>query len=271
MDWNKIGGFLSDLLISLGFRLVAALLLLVVGLRLISWFKKFLKKSPKLDKMDVSVRTFLVSFSSIALYILLVITIASVLGVPATSFITIIASCGVAIGLALQGALSNFAGGIMILLFKPFQVGDYIEASGESGTVEAISVVYTELLTPDNKRVTIPNGTLTNAVIENYTAEKTRRVDLTFNTAYENDVEEVKTLIAQVVAAHPLVLSDPAPIIRLSAHGESALTYDTKVWCKTEDYWAVKFDLTEQVKAAFDRAEVKIPYNQLDVHVKQGE
>lgn len=270
MDWNKVGSFLSDLLISLGFRLLAALLLLVVGLRLISWFKKFLKKSPRLDKLDVSVRSFLLSFASIGLYVLLVITLASVMGVPATSFITIIASCGVAIGLALQGSLSNFAGGIMILIFKPFKVGDFIEASGETGTVVAISVVYTELLTTDNKRVTIPNGTLTNSVIENYTSEKTRRVDLTFNTSYENDVEEVKALITKVVMAHPLVLADQENIIRLSNHGDSALTYDAKVWCKTEDYWQVKFDLTEQVKAAFDVAGVKIPYQQMDVHIKQG-
>lgn len=269
MDWNKIADFLLDLLASLGVRLLAAILLLVVGLRLIKWFKKFLKKSPKLDRLDQSVRSFLVSFSSIVLYVLLVITIASVLGVPATSFITILASCGVAIGLALQGSLSNFAGGLMILLFKPFRVGDYIEASGESGTVVAISVVYTELLTLDNKRVTIPNGVLTNAVIENYTAEEVRRVDITFHTAYETDMEQVKDLIIQVAKANPLVLSKPEePFVRLLDHADSALAYTARVWCKSEDYWQVYFDMNEQVKAAFDKAGVPIPYQQMDVHIK---
>ena len=269
MNWQRIGEYLLDLVASFGIRLLAAILLLVVGLRLISWMKKFLRKSPKLDKLDPGVRTFLASFSGIALYLLLVITIASVLGIPATSFLTVLASCGVAIGLALQGSLSNFAGGLMILLFKPFQVGDYIEASGESGTVVAVSVVYTELLTPDNKRVTIPNGTLTNAVIKNYSAEKTRRVDLTFQTSYEADVEQVKALLLETVKAHKLVLADPAPFVGLSAHGDSALTYAVRVWCKTEDYWAVHYDLTEAVKKVFDQKGIEIPYPQMDVHVKQ--
>jgi len=190
-----------------------------------------------------------------------------ILGVPVTSFITILASCGVAIGLALQGSLSNFAGGLMILFFKPFKVGDYIEAAGESGTVSEISVVYTVLLTPDNKKITIPNGTLTNSVIENYSSEATRRVDFTFNTGYECDIEKVKELILKIISEHPAALKEPEPFVRLSAHGESSLTYSARVWCNSEDYWNLYFDTIEAVKNAFDENKISIPYPQIDVHV----
>lgn len=269
MNWQEILDYLIQLATSWGIKLLEALVLLVVGLKLIKWVKKWLKTSPKLDKLDSGLRSFLCSFATIGLYALLIIVIASVLGIPATSFITILASCGVAIGLALQGSLSNFAGGLMILFFKPFKVGDYIEASGESGVVQEITVVYTVLLTVDNKRVTIPNGGLTNSVIENYSSEELRRVDLTFNVAYDSDVEQVKSIITSLAAAHPLALQNPAPFVRLSAHGDSALSFTARVWCKNVDYWDVYFDLTEGVKKAFDQKGIEIPYPQMDVHVKK--
>ena len=268
MNWESILNKLVDLATSWGIKLLAALVILVVGLKLINWLKKWLQNSPKLDKLDQGLRSFLCSFSAIALYAVLVITIASVLGIPATSFLTILASCGVAIGLALQGSLSNFAGGLMILFFKPFKVGDFIEASGETGVVQEISVVYTVLLTLDNKRVTIPNGSLTNSVIENYSAEELRRVDLTFNTDYSADVEQVKAILNKLACGHPLALQSPAPFVRLSAHSDSALTYTVRVWCKNADYWDVYFDLTEGAKKAFDENGIQIPYPQMDVHVK---
>lgn len=267
MNWEKILEYLMEFATSWGIKLLAAIIILIVGVKLINALVKWIKKSPKLDKVDSSLRSFLSSFSKIALYLVLVITIAMILGVPATSFITILASCGVAIGLALQGSLSNFAGGIMILLFKPFKVGDYIKTTGEEGTVAEISVVYTVILTVDNKRITIPNGTLTNSVIENYSAEKVRRVDLTFNTAYDCDIEITKQIITDVLSAHPKALKDPAPFVRLSAHSDSSLTYTARVWCKTEDYWDVNFDCIENVKSAFDKNGIEIPYPQMDIHV----
>ena len=268
MNWQNVLDSLIELATSWGLKLLGALVVLVVGLRLIGWLKKWLQTSPKLDKLDSGLRSFLISFSGIVLYAVLFITIAMVLGVPATSFITILASCGVAIGLALQGSLSNFAGGLMILFFRPFKVGDFIEASGESGTVTEITVVYTVLTTPDNKRVTIPNGALTNSVIENYSAEPLRRVDLTFSTGYDCDIEQVKAVIGKLVAEHPAALSEPEPFVRLSAHGDSALTYTVRIWTKSEDYWTVYFDMTEGVKKAFDQNGISIPYPQMDVHVK---
>lgn len=250
-----------------GFKLIAVILIVVVGMKAIKWAKKWIRTSPKLDKVDSSLRSFAVSFLSVVCYALLFVTALMILGVPATSFVAVLTTCAAAIGLALQGSLSNFAGGIMILLFKPFKVGDYIEAAGESGVVSEISVVYTEILTLDNKRITIPNGTLTNSVIENYSSEELRRVDLTFNTAYDCDIEKVKEIIGKVIEAHPMALKNPEPFVRLSAHSESALTYTVRIWCKNADYWDVNFDTIENVKKAFDENGIQIPYNQIDVHV----
>ena len=268
MSWQQFLKLIIETVTSLGFKLLGAVFVFVVGVKLTSWVAKLIRTSPKLDKLDVSLRSFLTSFTKIALYIVLIITVAMILGVPVTSFITILASCGVAIGLALQGSLSNFAGGLMILFFKPFKVGDYIEAQGESGTVVGISVVYTELLTPDNKRITIPNGSLTNSNIKNYSAEPLRRVDLSFSVAYNSKDEDVKRIIGTAITEHPLALGDPAPFVRLSQHGDSALVYTARVWVNNADYWTVYFDVLERVKADFDTSGITIPFPQMDVHIK---
>lgn len=267
INFEEIMNYLVELATSAGLKLLAAIVLVIVGLKGIKWLRKWIRTSEKLNKIDNSLRSFMISFSSVVLYIVLFITVAVILGIPTTSFITMLASCGVAIGLALQGSLSNFAGGIMILLFKPFKVGDYIDAAGESGTVTEISVVYTELLTVDNKRIIIPNGTITNSVIENYSAENIRRVDFTFNTAYDSDIDKVKKIITEILESHPKALENPECFVRLSAHNDSALTYTARVWCKTDDYWDVNFDVIESVKKAFDENGIQIPYNQLDVHI----
>jgi len=267
MNWTKIGDFFTELAASLGARLLGALVVLLVGIKLIGWLKKKLKKSPKIQALEDGLESFLLSFVGISLYALLFVTVALMLGVPATSFLTVLASCGVAVGLALQGALSNFAGGIMILIFKPFKVGDYISTPNAAGTVKAITVVYTVLDTPDNKAITIPNGVLTNSVVENYSAMDKRRVDIDFNVDYDTDVETVKTLLLAIATKHPLVLSDPEPMARLTNHGDSALVFTLRAWCATADYWDVRFDLIEAVKAAFDKKGIKIPFPQLDVHL----
>lgn len=250
-----------------GFKLIAVIFLVILGLKGIKWLKKWIRTSHKLDKLDSSLRSFAVSFVSVVLYSLLFVTVLMILGVPATSFVAVLTTCAAAIGLALQGALSNFAGGIMILLFKPFKVGDYITATGESGTVTEISVVYTELLTFDNKRITIPNGTLTNSVIENYSSEKFRRVDFTFRTSLDADVENVKSIIRTVIESNPMALDNPPPFVRLSEQGKSALTFAVRIWCINADYWDVKYDTIENVKKAFDENGIQVPHNQLDVHM----
>lgn len=270
MSVEKILNFLFELLTSLGVKLLVAIVILFVGSRLIKFVKKWIKNSHKLDKVDIGVRTFISSFAGVALYVFLFITVAMILGIPTTSFITALASCGVAIGLALQGALSNLAGGIMILIFKPFKVGDFINTSSVSGTVTNITIMYTVLTTPDNKVITIPNGALTNTVVENYSALETRRVDLTFTTSYNNDMEKVKSVLLEAVKGHEKVLNTPEPFVRLSKHGDSALEYTVRVWCKSGDYWDVNFDLIEKIKEEFDKNGIQIPYPQLDVHIDRN-
>lgn len=271
MDWNALWTFLLELIASLGTRLLGAVVTLLIGWRVARWLRRWMMRTHRLDKLDAGVRTFLSSGAVVLIYTLLFITVAMMLGVPATSFITALASCGVAIGLALQGSLSNVAGGLMLLIFKPFKVGDYIETPDTAGTVSDITVVYTILRTPDNKVITVPNGTLSNSVVQNYSAVEQRRVDLTFTVDYAHDVEAVKALLNTVVTAHDNVLADPAPFARLSEHGDRALIFTVRAWCKTDDYWTVRFDLIEQVKAAFDEAGIVIPYPQMDVHIKNEE
>jgi len=267
MNFDKILNYIVELLTSFGIKLIAAVLVLFIGIKIIKLVKKWLKSSPRMDKIDNGVRSFISSFSGVALYIFLFITIAMILGIPTTSFITALASCGVAIGLALQGSLSNLAGGIMLLLFKPFKVGDFITTVSESGTVTNITIMYTVLTTPDNKVVTIPNGSLSNSVVENYSASDTRRVDNVFTVSYDSDINKVKEILDNVLKEHEKVLADPEPFVRLTKHGDSALEFTTRAWCKTEDYWDVNFDLIETVKKEFDKNNISIPYPQMDVHI----
>lgn len=268
MNWEEFLEYLVKMATSFGFTLLKTIVVFVIMLKIIRWIKKWFRKSPKLDKMDPGVRSFLSSFIGIGLSVLMVIILIGMLGVPATSLITVLASCGVAIGLALQGSLSNVAGGVMILLFRPFKVGDFIDVDGDCGTVTEITVVYTILLTPDNKRITIPNGTITSTTIENYSSEKLRRVDLTFKVAADSDIDKVKEILVTLTTAHPLTLEEPAPNVRLSAHDDSALTFIARPWCKNEDYWTVHFDLTESVEKAFAENGIVVPRPQMDVHVK---
>ena len=267
MEFDKITEYLFSIISDFGTKLIASLLVLFIGSKLIKYIKKWLKKSTRLDKIDLGVRTFLSSFAGIGLYILLFLTVAMILGIPTTSFITALASCGVAIGLALQGALSNLAGGIMILVFKPFIAGDYISTDSASGSVSKITIMYTVLTTPDNKIITVPNGILTNSVVENFSSQDVRRVDLTFSASYDSSTEEVKKILMTILEKHEKVLSDPVPFARLMTHGSSSLDYVVRAWCKKDDYWDVYFDITEEVKKEFDRNGISIPFPQLDVHI----
>ena len=267
MNTEKIMNFLFELIASFGLKLLASILVLLIGGKLIKFAKKWVKTSPRLEKVDMGVRTFLSSLLGITLYVFLFISVAVILGIPTTSFITALASCGVAIGLALQGALGNLAGGIMILIFKPFKIGDFISTASVSGTVTKITIMYTVLTTAENKVITIPNGSITSAVIENYSACEERRVDIVFSAGYDSDVEKVKGILLDAANRHRDILSDPEPFARLTNHGDSALEFTLRVWCKAEKYWDVKFDLLEAVKKDFDANGISIPYPQMEVHV----
>ena len=263
-----IKSFLATGFVSICSKILVTALILIVGLWIVKVVMKKFKKGKLIAKVNPAARGFFCSALDVVLKGVIIISACTYVGIPMASVVAVLGSAGVAIGLALQGSLSNLAGGLMILFFKPFKIGDFIEASGESGTVVEISVVYTELLTPDNKRITVPNGTLTNSVIKNYSAEDTRRVDFTFNVAYDSNDETVKKLISEIIQAHPLSLAEPAPVVRLSAHADSSLTYSARVWCKNADYWTVYFDIMEAVKASFDKNGINIPFQQMDIHIK---
>ena len=252
-----------------GLKLLAAIVVLIVGRILIKWVVKLMTKSKFAKKNDVTVVTVLSHFITAGLYVLLVVIIIGILGIPTASVITVIASAGVAIGLALQGALSNIAGGIMILVLRPFKVGNFVEVAGNSGTVTDVGIFYTVLTTPDNKVVTIPNGTVMANNIVNYSVKETRRVDFTFSVAYGTDVDKVKSILLEEAANNEMVLKDPAPFARLSKQNESSLDFTFRVWTEAANYWTVNFDLLEKLNNRFVAEGIEIPFNQLDVNIKK--
>ncbi|MBR3894306.1 MAG: mechanosensitive ion channel [Clostridia bacterium] len=264
-----LDGLLDDAA-NLGKRLLVALVVFIIGKILIKWVIKLLTKGKFAQKNEKTVVTVLSHFISVGLYLVLAITIVGILGVNTASIITVLASAGVAIGLALQGALSNIAGGIMILILRPFRVGDYVEISDKSGTVTDVGIFYTVLTTADNKVITIPNGSVMADNIVNYSAKDTRRVDLVFNVAYGTDVEKVKSILLDEAAKHELVLKDPEPFARLTNHADSSIDFTLRVWAANKDYWQVNFDLLESVNKRFEEEGIEIPFNQLDVRVVNG-
>ncbi len=260
---------LIELATSVGLKLLYAAVILVVGLKLSKWIVKKVSKSKGFSKVEVSLAHFLTSCLKIALNALVIITAALVLGIPATSFITILGSAGLAVGLALQGSLSNLAGSIMILLFKPYKIGDFVEFNGISGTVKDINFFYTVLITPDNKQITCPNGTVSNTNVVNYSTQSIRRVDITFQVDYGSDIDNVKKIIMDVVKKDSMILTIPEPVVVFVKNNESSLDFDLRVWCSNADYWTVRFNMLESVKKSFDMNGIEIPYKQLDVHIKQ--
>ena len=257
---------LLELSTKAGIRLVLALLVLTVGLKAAKIITKKIMKSRGMQRAEISVRSFMNNLLLISMDAVVVVSAALIIGIPATSFIALLGTAGVAIGLALQGAFSNFAGGIMILIFHPFKVGHYIETDGLSGTVKDISIFYTVLKTVDNKNITIPNGTLMNSSVINYSAEETRRVDLDFPLSHDIDSELVKAILLKAVNDHELSLKDPEPFARITAQTRDTTDFTLRVWCKSSDFWTLKLDLLETIKKEFEKNGIKIPYQQLDVH-----
>ncbi len=263
---NNILSFLS----SAGIKILISVVIFLIGFKLVNMLVRKMEKGKLLSKIDDSVKSFVVSFSGIALKAIILITIAAYLGVPMSSMVALVASAGVAIGLALQGGLSNIASGMMIIIFRPFSVGDYIENAGQSGTVDSIGIFHTTLATVDNKKVVIPNSVLTSQTLINYSAERTRRVDLDYTAAYECDIDKVKSIILDTAKAIPeaMKLNDKTPIeVMVVSHDQSAIRYRIRIWCEAADYWTIAFAMNENVKKAFDAEGIEIPYNKVDVNV----
>ncbi|RAJ18255.1 mechanosensitive ion channel family protein [Olleya aquimaris] len=249
-----------ELSLEFGPKLLAAIIIWIIGSIIIKQISKALKKLMLSRNYDVSLQKFLLNLINWILKIVLIIVVLGTLGVETTSFAAIIAAAGLAIGLALQGSLGNFAGGVLIMLFKPFKIGDLIEAQGEMGVVKEIQIFTTKITGLSNREVIIPNGALSNGNIINYTTEGTRRVDLIFGVGYDSDIKQTKDVLMKVLTSNPKVLKEPAPTVNVIELADSSVNFAVRPWCKAEDYWAVYFETTENTKEALDAAGIDIPY-----------
>ena len=248
-------------------KIVFALLIWFIGKKLISLSLKLLKKVFDRGSIDVGVVNFTMSIIKFALYAVLILMVIDELGIQTTSLITVFGSAALAVGMSLQGSLSNFAGGVLILIFKPFKVGDYIVVGNYEGTVRTIEILYTKLTTVDNKVVMLPNGTLSNSNIVNVGAEDFRRLDIEMSIGYSSDLKLAKTLLNTIVNNNPAVIKERDIKVIVKSLDESCVTLETRVWVKTEDYWDTRFTLLEEYKAEFDKNGIEIPFNQMDVHI----
>ena len=252
-------------------NLIVAVLILFIGLRISKYIVKICTKIFEQSKMDPMLQSFLISFLKIALKILIFIFAITKLGIAASSIIAVVGSAGLAVGLSLQGALSNIAGGVILLLIKPFQVGDYIleDSSGKEGTVQAIGIMYTRLLSVDNKTIMIPNGSLSAASITNYTYQEKRKIDLRIGVGYHDDIRKVRETLFEVLHREPALLEDEPIQIFFSDYKDSCIEMGIRYFVKTEDYWPSRWRVLENIKYAFDENGISIPFNQLDVNINQ--
>ena len=264
MNWESIKNFIT----TAGVDLLRGLVALVIGLFLVHWVMKLFDRYETKMKIEPTLRGFIKNLLRILLYVIVIMTAANTMGIPMTSIITLLGSAGVAISLAMQGALGNLIGGFILLLFKPISVGEYVRIGDNEGTVKAIGAFYTELITFDNRLVHLPNGTLTNTAITNFTRIGTRRLDLTFSVSYESNMDQVYEVLNGVIAEEKALLPDPAPEVHLIKCGDSSLDFTVRVWVQTADYWPVNFRMLDQGKRALDQAGISIPYPQVDVHMK---
>ena len=251
-----------------GVKILGAILIWIVGSFIIKKIKKLLVKAMNKVEYDESLEKFISSLIVVSLKIILFVVILGNLGIETTSFAAILAAAGLAVGLALQGSLSNFAGGVLILIFKPYKTGDFIEAQGVMGVVKQIEIFTTKLNTPDNKEVIIPNGSLSNGNITNYSTEENRRIDITMGVSYDADIKQTKDLLMRILTDHPKVLKDPQPTILLGELADSSVNFKVRPWVLTDDYWDVYFQIMETCKIELDKAGIEIPYPQMDIHKK---
>ena len=268
MNWEQLAANLINWGATEGVKIVIAFAILFISFIIINCIVKSLRKIFTKKNVDKTITKTLCYILNIVLKALIIVALLGYLGLDTSGIAALIATIGVGVGLALQGSLSNVAGGILIILLRPFRVDDFIEAQGQSGTVEDIHLIYTYIRTPDNKVVALPNGNLANNVIVNYSKKDTRRVDFEFAISYADDYKKAEAIVLDVMNSHEKALKDPSAMCRIVRHDSSSITLTAKVWVKAEDYWDVYFDILEQVKSEFDAKGIEIPFNQLDVHVK---
>ncbi|WP_068473380.1 mechanosensitive ion channel family protein [Saccharicrinis aurantiacus] len=260
-----------EVILTKGPKVLLALVVLIVGLWIINRLTKVAKNLMINQKVDVSLVGFVSSLVNIGLKVLLLVSVADMIGIQTTSFIAVLGAAGLAIGLALQGTLANFAGGVMILIFKPYKVGDLIQAQGLLGSVKEIHIFVTVLLSPESKTIIIPNGAISNGDITNYTTEGKIRVDMTFGISYESNIKKAKDILLEIMSSHDKVLKDPAPFVGVSELADSSVNLAVRPHAKPQDYWEVYFDIYEKGKIALDEGGITIPFPQVDVHLDKNE
>ena len=270
LEFLKNNGLDSTTVVSLGKNLIVALIIFYVGRLVISFVVRGLHKMLQKNGVDKTLETFVCNLVRTALLIVVIIAAISALGIETTSFIAIFGAAGLAVGLALQGSLSNFASGVLIVLFRPYKVGDFIEAAGINASVEQVQILTTVLKTGDNKQVIVPNSQIMDSVITNYSANDTRRVDMVVGVSYDDDLDKVRSTIQELVAADERIMAEPACTIAVSALADSSVNFVVRPWVKTSDYWGVMFDLTEAIKKRFDKDGISFPFPQQDVHLYQA-
>lgn len=271
VDWvDKLDGLLDTVVqwaTTSGIRLILSVLILFISFKIVNSLTKKIYKKLQKKNVDATIAKVTYNALKLGLKAIILVCLVGYVGIETASISALIASIGVGISLAVQGTLSNFAGGVIIILMRPFKIGDYITSNGESGTVEDIKLFYTHLVTPDNKVVMIPNGTLANNVIVNYSEKESRRVDVVMGIAYGSNVELAKKLISDIIARNELIYTNPKPFITLGNLGESSIDIYVRVWTKNSDYWTVNFYLLDEIRKAFEENGIEIPYNKLDVTI----
>ncbi len=274
-DWSTLPQLLQekgiDLSVDLGIKVVTALAIFFVGKFIIRLVMRALQKVMQKQDVEDTLETFVSNLVRSALMIVLVIATIGALGIETTSFIAIFGAAGLAVGLALQGSLSNFASGVLIVLFRPYRVGDFVEAAGIAGVVEQVQILTTIMKTGDNKQIIVPNSQIMDSIITNYSANDTRRVDMVVGVSYDDDLDKVRETIEALIAADDRILDEPAPKIAVSELADSSVNFVVRPWVNSADYWGVMFDLTEAIKKRFDKEGISFPFPQQDVHLyKQG-
>lgn len=270
-DWAAIPELLQekgvDLGIDLGIKVATALAIFLIGKFLIKILVRGISKVMQKQGVDKTLETFICNLVRISLMVVVVIAAIGAIGIQTTSFIAIFGAAGLAVGLALQGSLSNFASGVLIVLFRPYRVGDFIEAAGIAGSVEQVQILTTILKTGDNKQIIVPNSQVMDSIITNYSANDTRRVDMVVGVGYDDDLDKVRKTLEELLAADERVLSEPAPLIAVSALADSSVNFVVRPWVKSADYWGVMFEMTEAIKKRFDKEGISFPFPQQDVHL----
>jgi small conductance mechanosensitive channel len=271
LSWDEAITFLKTSALDFGINLVTAIVIFYVGRIVVRLITRGLRKVMNAQEVDPTLVSFASNLVNMILLVIVVIAAIGALGVQTTSFIAILGAAGLAVGLALQGSLSNFASGVLIIIFRPYKVGDWIEGAGVAGSVVSVQILTTILKTGDNKQIVVPNSKIMGDIITNYSANDTRRVDMVIGVSYDDDLDKTRSVLEELIAAEERILDDPAPTIAVSELGDSSVNFVVRPWVNTADYWGVMFDLTEAIKKRFDKEGISFPFPQQDVHLYKAD